>query len=75
MLRLVLGQKPSPWVIVLVDQTSLASGEVVSAAIPLAGRALPVAWVDCGSPLGLYPPYVAISRFWPASPAAAVSQA
>ena len=46
MLSLVLGQKPPPWVIVLVDQTTLDGVEVVSAAIPLAGRAVPVAWVD-----------------------------
>jgi hypothetical protein len=46
MLRLVLGHKPPPWVIVLVDQTTLDGVEVVSAAIPLAGRAVPVAWVD-----------------------------
>ena len=46
MLSLVLGQKPPPWVIVLVDQTTIDGVEVVSAALPLAGRAVPVAWVD-----------------------------
>jgi hypothetical protein len=46
MLGLVLGKKPPPWVIVLVDQTTIDGVEVVSAAIPLAGRAVPVAWVD-----------------------------
>jgi len=33
-------------VIVLVDQTTIDGVEVVSAAVPLAGRAVPVAWVD-----------------------------
>jgi len=46
MLSLLLGDKPPPWVIVLVDQTTLDGVEVVSAALPLAGRAVPVAWVD-----------------------------
>jgi len=46
MLRLVLGDRPPPWVIVLVDQTTIDGVEVVSAALPLAGRAVPVAWVD-----------------------------
>lgn len=34
------------WVIVLVDQTSVNGVEVVNAAIPFQGRAVPVAWVD-----------------------------
>ena len=46
MLALMLGQKPPPWVIVLVDQTTVDGVQVVSAAIPLQGRAVPVAWVD-----------------------------
>ena len=46
MLGMVLGQKAPPWAIVLVDQTTIDGVEVVSAAIPLAGRAVPVAWVD-----------------------------
>jgi hypothetical protein len=46
MLRLILGDQPPPWVIVLVDQTTIDGVEVVSAALPLAGRAVPVAWVD-----------------------------
>jgi hypothetical protein len=57
MLRLVLGDKPPPWVIVLVDQTSIDGVEVVSAALPLAGRAVPVAWVDFQYPwTSLRPP-------------------
>lgn len=46
MLRLILGRQPSPWVIVLIDQTSVDGVQVVNAAIPLAGRAVPVTWVD-----------------------------
>jgi hypothetical protein len=46
MLRLILGRQPSPWVIVLIDQTTVDGVEVVNAAIPLAGRAVPVTWVD-----------------------------
>jgi len=46
MLRLILGHHPSPWVIVLIDQTTVDGVEVVNAAIPLAGRAVPVTWVD-----------------------------
>ncbi len=45
-LGLMLGRHPSPWVIVLVDQTTLDGVEVVNAAIPLEGRAVPVAWID-----------------------------
>jgi len=57
MLRLVLGDKPPPWVIVLVDQTTIDGVEVVSAALPLAGRAVPVAWVDFQYPwTSLRPP-------------------
>ena len=57
MLSLGLGNHPPPWVIVLVDQTTLDGVEVVSAAIPLAGRALPVAWVDFEYPwTSLRPP-------------------
>ncbi len=46
MLALMLGQKPPPWVIVLVDQTTVNGVQVVNAAIPFQGRAVPVAWVD-----------------------------
>jgi len=46
MLALMLGKKPPPWVIVLVDQTTVDGVEVVTAAIPFQGRAVPVAWVD-----------------------------
>ena len=46
MLAVILGEKPPRWVIVLVDQTSVNGVEVVNAAIPFQGRAVPVAWVD-----------------------------
>jgi hypothetical protein len=46
MLGLIVGRQPSPWVIVLIDQASVDGVQVVNAAIPLAGRAVPVAWVD-----------------------------
>lgn len=46
MFSLILGRQPSPWVIVLIDQTTVDGVEVVNAAIPLAGRAVPVAWID-----------------------------
>jgi hypothetical protein len=46
MLALILGEKPPPWVIVLVDQTTVDGVQVVNAAIPFQGRAVPVAWVD-----------------------------
>lgn len=46
MLALILGKKPPPWVIVLVDQTTVDGVQVVNAAIPFQGRAVPVAWVD-----------------------------
>jgi len=46
MLALILGRKPPPWVIVLVDQTTIDGVQVVNAAIPLEGRAVPVAWID-----------------------------
>ena len=46
MLALILGQKPPPGVIVLVDQTSWNGVQVVHAAIPFHGRAVPVAGVD-----------------------------
>jgi hypothetical protein len=46
MLAVILGKKPPPWVIVLVDQTTVNGVEVVNAAIPFQGRAVPVAWVD-----------------------------
>src|SRR5437879_2033396 len=46
MLAVILGQKPPSWVIVLVDQTTVNGVEVVNAAIPFQGRAVPVAWVD-----------------------------
>jgi len=46
MLALMLGEKPPPWVIVLVDQTTIDGVQVVNAAIPFQGRAVPVAWVD-----------------------------
>jgi hypothetical protein len=57
MLTLVLGQKPPVWVIVLVDQTTLNGVQLVSAAIPFQGRAVPVAWVDFEYPWKtLHPP-------------------
>lgn len=46
MLGVILGEKPPRWVIVLVDQTTVNGVEVVNAAIPFQGRAVPVAWVD-----------------------------
>jgi hypothetical protein len=46
MLALVLGRQPSPWTLVLLDQTSIGDVQVLSAAIPVQGRAVPVAWVD-----------------------------
>jgi len=46
MLAVILGNKPPRWVIVLVDQTTVNGVEVVNAAIPFQGRAVPVAWVD-----------------------------
>ncbi|MCL6568763.1 MAG: hypothetical protein K6T35_07755, partial [Meiothermus silvanus] len=39
MLALVLGRQPSPWTLVLVDQTSIGDVQVLSAAIPFQGRA------------------------------------
>lgn len=45
-LAVILGKKPPGWVIVLVDQTTGNGVEVVNAAIPFQGRAVPVAWVD-----------------------------
>jgi hypothetical protein len=56
MLALLLGQKPPPWVILLVDQTSVDGVQVVSAAIPLEGRAVPVAGVDFEYPWKTLPP-------------------
>jgi len=57
MLALVLGQKPPPWVIVLIDQTTVNGVQVVNAAIPFQGRAVPVAWVDFEYPWKtLHPP-------------------
>src|SRR5947199_8658543 len=46
LLAVIFGQKPPSWVIVLVDQTTVNGVEVVNAAIPFQGRAVPVAWVD-----------------------------
>jgi hypothetical protein len=46
MLGLILGRHPPPWVIVLIDQTTIDGVQVVNAAIPLEGRAVPVTWVD-----------------------------
>jgi hypothetical protein len=46
MLAVILGNKPPRWVLVLVDQTTVNDVEVVNAAIPFQGRAVPVAWVD-----------------------------
>ncbi len=45
-LGLILGEKPPPWVIVRVDQTTLEGVPVVNAALPFQGRAVPVAGVD-----------------------------
>lgn len=57
MLALMLGEKPPPWVIVLVDQTTVDGVQVVNAAIPFRGRAVPVAWVDFEYPWKtLHPP-------------------
>lgn len=50
MWTLILGTKPPSWVIVLVDQTMLDDVQLVNAAIPLQGRAVPVAWIDFGYP-------------------------
>lgn len=56
-LAVILGKKPPPWVIVLVDQTTVNGVEVVNAAIPFQGRAVPVAWVDFEYPWKkLHPP-------------------
>jgi Transposase DDE domain len=46
MLAVLLGKDPPRWVIVLIDQTTVNGVEVVNAAIPFQGRAVPVAWVD-----------------------------
>ena len=46
MLTLILGREPRPWVIVLVDQTTIDGVQVTNAAVPLEGRAVPVAWID-----------------------------
>jgi len=46
MLALVLGRRPPRWTLVLIDQTTIDDVQVVNAAIPLQGRAVPVAWVD-----------------------------
>src|ERR1700739_4815492 len=35
MLALILGRKPPPWVLVLVDQTTIDGVEVINAAIPM----------------------------------------
>lgn len=56
MLALVLGHKPPPWVIVLIDQTTIDGVQVVNAAVPLEGRAVPVAWVDFEYPWKLLTP-------------------
>jgi len=46
MLTLILGRKPPLWVLVLVDQTTIDGVEGINAAIPLEGRAVPVAGID-----------------------------
>jgi hypothetical protein len=46
MLGLILGRQPPGWTLVLVDQTSIGDVEVLNAAIPLEGRAVPVAWAS-----------------------------
>ena len=46
MLALILGRHAPNWTLVVFDQTSINGVEVVNAAIPLEGRAVPVAWVD-----------------------------
>jgi hypothetical protein len=56
MLALVLGQKPPAWVLVLIDQTTIDGVQVVNAAVPLEGRAVPVAWVDFEYPWKLLTP-------------------
>ena len=45
MLALILGRKAPTWTLVLFDQTTINGVQVVNAAIPLEGRAVPVAWV------------------------------
>ena len=57
MLAVILGRMPPPWVIVLVDQTTVDGVQVVNATISLQGRAVPVAWVDFEYPWKtLHPP-------------------
>lgn len=46
MLSLILGRQPAPWTLVVVDQTTIGDVEVLNAAIPLEGRAVPVAWAS-----------------------------
>ena len=60
MLALILGRQPPPWVIVLVDQTTIDGVEVVNAALPLAGRAgglgrLRISLADPHSPFAKHP--------------------
>ena len=50
MLGLVLGHKPPPFTLVLIDQTTIDSVEVINAAVPFEGRAVPEAWVDFEHP-------------------------
>lgn len=46
MLALTLGRPTPRWTLVLFDQTTINGVQVVNAAIPFEGRAVPVAWVD-----------------------------
>src|SRR5256885_5031129 len=49
-LAVILGNKPPGWVIVLVDPTTANGVEGGNAALPLQGRAVPLAWEDFGYP-------------------------
>jgi hypothetical protein len=65
-LALILGQNPPPWAIVLVDHTTVNGVQVVSAAIPFHGRAVPVDWVDFEYPWKtLNPPSKSFRHFMP----------
>ncbi len=46
MLVLLVGRRAPSWTLVLFDQTTINGVQVVNAAIPFPGRAVPVAWVD-----------------------------
>jgi hypothetical protein len=46
MLALLLGHKPPAFTLVLIDQTTIDGVEVINAAVPFEGRAVPVTWID-----------------------------